>query len=157
MVKPFLMIFPDRIVLRVDPGFLPKGSSFFSLITRDRSSPSGSKEEVFHTLDVKRCLLLYLEVTKEFRKSFSLFVLFSGLRKGYHASKSTIRRWLRMAIKEGYTSSGQVPLDGIMAHSTRAVATSWAERAGTSPKQIRKAATRTSFSTFIRHYRIDLL
>lgn len=45
-----------------------------------------------------------------------------------------------------------------MPHSTRAAPASRAERAGASPEQICKAAKWSSFSsTFIRHYRLDLL
>lgn len=119
--------------------------------------PSGAGEEAFHTLDVRRCLLKYLERTKEIRKSSSLFVLMEGTHKGGKASKSTLGRWLKQAIKEAYISLGLEPPEGVLPHSTRAVAASWAERAGASPEQICKAATWSSFSTFIRHYRLDLL
>lgn len=52
---------------------------------------------------------------------------------------------------------GLEPPEGIKAHSTRAVATSQAEWAGASPEQICRAATWSSFSTFVKHYRLDLL
>lgn len=160
--EPFCYIFPDRVVLKTDPGFLPKVASAFHreqeiILPTFCPNPSSAKERSFHSLDVRRCLLHYIEITKDFRRSDSLFVLFSGPRKGYRASKSTIGRWLRMAISEAYKASGAEPPKGVVAHSTRAVATSWAERAGASPGRICKAATWTSFSTFTRHYRLDLL
>ena len=46
---------------------------------------------------------------------------------------------------------------GIKAHSTRAMAASQAERAGTTPEQICRAATWSSYTTFSKHYRLDLL
>ena len=162
IIEPFLTIFQDRVVLRTDPGFLPKVASAFHrtqeiVLPTFCPNPSGPKERDFHTLDVKRCLVHYLEITSEFRKANSLFVLFSGARKGYGASKNTLARWLCMAIHEAYKAMDIEPPKGVVAHSTRAMATSWAERAGASPENICKAATWTSFSTFTRHYRMDLL
>ena len=161
-IEPFLSIYPDRIILKTDPGFLPKVAS-----TRNRSqeivlptfcpNPSGDKEESFHYLDVRRVLIHYLEVTKEFRSSNSLFVLFSGNKKGRQASKGSIARWLRSAISEAYSQMKLSPPQGIRAHSTRALATTWAEKAGATPDQICKAATWSSYFTFARPYRLDLL
>ena len=160
--EPFLRVLPDRVVLQTDPAFLPKVASTFHrsqeiILPTFSSVPANAGEEAFHTLDVRRCLLQFLSVTKEFRKSNALFVVFSGPRKGEKASKSTLGRWLRQAISEAYQAKGEVPPSGIAAHSTRSTAVSWAERAGATPDQICKAATWSSFSTFIRHYRLDLL
>lgn len=160
--EPFMRCLQDRVVLRTDPAFLPKVASVFHrtqeiILPTFCPLPSGAGEEAFHTLDVRRCLLKYLERTKEIRKSSSLFVLMEGTHKGGKASKSTLGRWLKQAIKEAYISLGLEPPEGVLPHSTRAVAASWAERAGASPEQICKAATWSSFSTFIRHYRLDLL
>lgn len=52
MVKPFLMIYPDQIVLKVDPGFLPKALPFFNrskeiVLPTFCSSPSSPKKDVF--------------------------------------------------------------------------------------------------------------
>lgn len=60
--EPFLSIFEDRIVLRVDPSFLPKVSSTFHRI-QEIVLPSflpcltNKKEESFQALDMRRCLL----------------------------------------------------------------------------------------------------
>lgn len=120
-------------------------------------NPVSEQEHRFHKLDVRRCVLQYLEDTKPFRKSDSFFVLFSGTRKGGRASRRTIARWLRLAISQAYIVSGLEAPKGIRAHSTRAVATSQAEWAGASPEQICRAATWSRFDTFVRHYRLDLL
>ena len=162
IIEPFLTIFQDRVVLRTDPGFLPKVASAFHrtqeiVLPTFCPAPSCPKERDFHTLDVKRCLVHYLEITREFRKANSLFVVFSRARKGYGASKNTLARWLRIAIHKAYKAMDIEPPTGVVAHSTRAVATSWAERAGASPEHICKAATWRSYSTFTRNYRMDLL
>ena len=160
--EPFCLIFSDRIVLKPDPSFLPKVASFKNrsqeiILPSFCSNPKGRKEEEFHTLDVKRAVLCYLETTKAYRRSDALFILFSGDKKGKQASKGTIARWLRMAISNAYSISGQECPENLRAHSTRAAAASWAERAGATPEQICRAATWSSLSTFARHYRLDLM
>ncbi|XP_040197924.1 uncharacterized protein LOC120930813 [Rana temporaria] len=159
--EPFLTILEDRVVLKTDPGFLPKVASTFHrsqdiVLPSFCSSPQGDQEKKFSFLDVRRTLLAYLEVTKTFRKTDALFVLFSGTHKGKGASKATLARWIKQAISESYKIR-EVPTPFVTAHSTRALAASWAERAGASPEQICKAATWSSYSTFIKHYRLDLL
>lgn len=159
---PFFQVFPDRLIFKTDPAFLPKVASSFHrgqeiILPTFCSNPVREQEHIFHKLDVRRCVLQYLDSTKQFRKSDSFFVLFSGARKGFKASKRSIARWLRLAISQAYVVGGLEPPEGIKAHSTRAVATSQAEWAGASPEQICRAATWSSFSTFVKHYRLDLL
>ena len=159
---PFFQVFPDRIIFKTDPAFLPKVSSDFHrsqeiTLPSFCSNPVREQEHRFHCLDVRRCVLQYLSITSQIRKADSLFVLYSGAKKGSRASKRTIARWLRSAIIQAYVARGVEPPQGIKAHSTRAVATSQAECAGASPEQICKAATWSSFSTFVKHYRLDLL
>ncbi|XP_077349244.1 uncharacterized protein LOC143997483 [Lithobates pipiens] len=159
--EPYLSIFPDRVILRTDAKFLPKVASVQNriqdiVLPTFCVNPKGNKETSFHTLDVRRTLLSYLERTESFRRSDSLFVLFSGRKKGFQASKVTLARWLKLAISEAYSQAGLSPPAGICAHSTRALASTWAERAGATPEQICKAATWSSFHTFVKHYRLDL-
>lgn len=82
---------------------------------------------VFHRLDDRRCVLKYLEITEQFKRSDSFFVSFSGARKGSKASRHTIARRLRLAISQAYIAKGVEVPEGIWAHSTRAMATSQAE------------------------------
>lgn len=105
-----------------------------------------NKEAKFNNLDVRRCMIEYIECTKE-----------ESPNKGKRASKNTIVRWMKSAIIEAYKTPSLPPPTGVNAHSTRAVITSWAERVGASPLQIYKAATWSSFHTFVKHYRLDLL
>ncbi|CAJ0944686.1 unnamed protein product [Ranitomeya imitator] len=52
-----------------------------------------------------------------------------GHKKGHGVTRATISRWIREAICLAYTSKGEIPPVGIKAHSTRAMASSWAEQA----------------------------
>ncbi|XP_073451221.1 uncharacterized protein [Aquarana catesbeiana] len=158
---PFFQIFPDHIIFRMDPAFLPKVASKFHrgqeiVLPSFCPNPSKEQEVKFHSLDVRRCVLHYLEATKDIRKTDSLFILISGARKGQKATRRTIARWLKEAIEQAYRLGGMQVPEGIRAHSTRAMAASQAERAGATPEQICKAATWSSFATFVRHYRVDL-
>ncbi|XP_077141331.1 uncharacterized protein LOC143815058 isoform X1 [Ranitomeya variabilis] len=158
---PFTKIMDDRVTLKPDPAYLPKVATKFHR-SQEISLPSfcpnprNEKEQNFHNLDVRRCLVQYLDSTREYRKEGSLFVCFQGPRKGFRASKGTLARWIKEAIALAYSSTGNAIPDGIRAHSTRAVATSWAERSEVSIEQICKAATWSSPSTFFRHYRLNL-
>ena len=129
--EPFPTVFDDRIILRTDPSFLPKVASTFHrtqdiILPTLFSSSDDDEGEFLSLLDVKRNILFYLEITKEFRLCDSLFVNFSGARKGHRTSKSSIARWLRMLIVEAYQIGGREP-PIVKAHFTRAVAVSWAE------------------------------
>ncbi|XP_073434410.1 uncharacterized protein [Dendrobates tinctorius] len=158
---PFLQVKEDRVILRPDPAYLPKVASSFHrsqeiVLPSFLPKPTNEKEEKLHTLDVRRCLLEYLAATDPWKKDNALFVSYQGPRKGLRVSKSTLARWIREAISLAYASKGRVAPEKLKAHSTRAVATSWAERSEVSIDQICKAATWSSPSTFYSHYRLDL-
>ncbi|XP_072003573.1 uncharacterized protein [Engystomops pustulosus] len=158
---PFLKILDDRVVLMTDPAFLPKVVSRFHRSQEIRlpsfcSNPSTDREREFNKLDVKRAIELYLDRTKDWRKSDSLFVLFGGKNRGQKASAVVIARWIRQAISSAYVAAGQPIPEGLKAHSTRAVSSSWAEFREVSVNQICQAATWSSPHTFYRHYRLDV-
>lgn len=159
---PYLSVLDDRIILRLHPTFLPKVVSNFHrqqeiILPSFCPNPSSDKEKEFHALDVRRCILSYLQVTESFRKSDQLLLQFQGPNKGQKASKITIARWIKMAISTCYQLKDKSPPAILKAHSTRAVATSWAESAHTSIELICKAATWSSPSTFFRHYKLDVV
>lgn len=87
-------------------------------------------------------------------RSDALFVFYSGQNSWQWALKATLGLWFLLAILEAYKLKQITHLPFIRAHSTRTLATSWAERARPTSEQIYKAAT---WSTFIRLYRMDLL
>lgn len=72
-----------------------------------------------------------------FRKSDQLLIQFQWANKG---QKITIARWIKMAISTRYRLKNKPPQALLRAHSTRAVATSWAESGHTSIEQICKAS-----------------
>lgn len=158
---PYLTVLDDQIILRLHPSFLPKVVSKFHrqqdiILPSFCSNPSSAKEEEFHSLDVRRCILKYLQVTRDFRKDDNLLVQFQGPNKGSKASKITIARWIRLAITLCYEIKKKSPPSSIKAHSTRSMATSWAELANVSIEQICRAATWATPSTFFRHYKLDV-
>ncbi|XP_071975450.1 uncharacterized protein [Engystomops pustulosus] len=133
--EPYMKILDDRIVLMLDPNFVPKVVSDFHrnqeiILPSFCENPSSAREREWSSLD--------------------------GKNKGRKASKATIARWLRLAIASCYDLQKiQIP-SGIRAHSTRAMSTSWAERRVASLDQICRAATWSSSTTFSKHYRLDL-
>ncbi|KAG8558682.1 hypothetical protein GDO81_017103 [Engystomops pustulosus] len=158
---PYFTLFPDKIVLRPDPKFLPKVVSDFHrsqdiVLPSFCSEPKSDKEKSFHNLDVRRSVLQYLESSELFRRTDSLFVLFSGKNKGTNASSTTIARWIRATIQLAYEVAERSIPENIHAHSTRALATSWAEFRHASLEQICQAACWSTPHTFFKHYRLDV-
>ncbi|XP_077125588.1 uncharacterized protein LOC143782239 [Ranitomeya variabilis] len=131
---PYLLIFHDRIVLKPDPSYLPKVASTYHrsqeiFLPSFFDSPVTPEQHKFHTLDVRRAILTYIERCQTWRGSRALFISFQGHKKGHGVTRATISRWIRDAICLAYTSKGEIPPVGIKAHSTRAMASSWAEQA----------------------------
>lgn len=154
-------MFEDRVVLRQDSLYLPKVASMFHraqeiVLPSFCSNPQNERENSFHCLDIRRCLLIYLDRVKEFRKSSHLFSFFTQ-KKDQQASKAVIVRWIRHTITIAYEKSCRTAPPNLKAHSTRSLATSWAKRAGASIKQICRAVMWSSQSIFLRHYRVELL
>ncbi|XP_044125417.1 uncharacterized protein LOC122920201 [Bufo gargarizans] len=120
-----------------------------------RKKGLSNQEERFHCLDVRRTVLAYIKRTKSWRKSANLLIQFGGRNKGSKASKTSLARWIKETIRECYRlQSSSCPIT-LRAHSTRAMSATWAEKAGASIDQICRAATWSSSTTFVRHYRLD--
>ncbi|XP_041440030.1 uncharacterized protein LOC108708933 isoform X1 [Xenopus laevis] len=159
---PYIVFFSDKVCLRTLPFFIPKVPTSWCTdevinLPIFFPEPKDDAERLLHSLDLKRCLMMYLERTKQLRKSDHLFILFSGKNKGNKASKASIARWLKETITTVYVLENREPPKVTKAHSTRGIATSWAERACASPQDICKAATWSSLHTFVKHYRLDIL
>uniref|UniRef100_A0A6I8RJ21 Core-binding (CB) domain-containing protein n=1 Tax=Xenopus tropicalis TaxID=8364 RepID=A0A6I8RJ21_XENTR len=111
---PYLIFHEDRTVLRTIPSFTPKVISAFH-INQDITIPSfcpnpkTPKEVALHSLDPVRALKFYLHRTKDIRSTNSLFVLHSGPQKGSPASKTTVSRWIKEAIRRAYIARGKSP------------------------------------------------
>lgn len=102
---PCLQILQDKVILGTDQAFLPKVASAFHrcqdiVLPSFCNKPSNNKEQQLHLLDVRRCLLSYLETTKSFRTSETFFLFSQEFQKGKQASKRTIARWIKAAISE---------------------------------------------------------
>ncbi|XP_069622388.1 uncharacterized protein [Ranitomeya imitator] len=159
---PYLQIRDESLILKLDPSFIPKVAT---LKIRNQeivlpsfcNNPANAKERTLHSLDVRQAVLDYLAATNSWRIDPNLFILFGGRNKGKKASKASIARWITSVISEAYRSEGIPPPGGLRAHSTRGIATSWAERAGASLEQICRAATWASANTFCKHYKLDVL
>uniref|UniRef100_A0ABM5G4K6 Uncharacterized protein n=1 Tax=Pogona vitticeps TaxID=103695 RepID=A0ABM5G4K6_9SAUR len=159
--SPYLQFFKDKVVLHPDISFLPKVVSDFHvnqplLLPTLFSEPSSDVERTLHCLDVRRALSFYISRTKDFRKVQRLFLCYYGQRKGTAASTSTLSRWLVSTISLAYELQHKPLPENLRAHSTRAVATSTALLRGVDIPDICRAATWSSVSTFIKHYRLDL-
>lgn len=93
--NPNLCIFhSDRVVLRLDPAFIPLINTWFHS-TQDIvlppfcPKPTCQLEADWHKLDVRRVLKHYIDRTKQFRKTDSLFIMFRGKSTGLHPSRTT--------------------------------------------------------------------
>ncbi|XP_053553735.1 uncharacterized protein LOC128645029 [Bombina bombina] len=158
--SPYLIFHSDKVVLRTKPGFLPKVVTNRNInqeivVPSLCPNPSSKKERLLHNLDVVRALKFYLQATKDFRQTSSLFVVYSGQRRGQKASATSLSFWLRSIIRLAYETAGQQPPERITAHSTRAVASTWAFKNEASVEQICKAATWSSLHTFSKFYKFD--
>ena len=158
---PFTQFHPDKVTMYFDVSFLPKVVSNFHMnqpvtLPSFFKSPLALLEHMLHTLDVRRALSFYIHRTKSHRQSKSLFLCFYGPRIGTPASPQSISRWIVSTISLAYRLSGKSPPDHLTAHSTRAFSTSVAFHRGTDIPDICHAATWSTPSTFIRHYRLDV-
>ena len=107
-------------------------------------------------LDPKRSIIAYLEKTKGFREKLQsqektkLFLALNSPHKP--VTTATISKWIVETVKMAYADEAI----SVRAHSTRAVAPSWALYNGASTKAILDAADWSSESTFVKHYLRDM-
>ncbi len=119
------------------------------------SSPSRSADTQTSVCPV-RALRIYIDRSASFRQSDQLFVCCGGCTKGRAVSKQRLSHWIVDAIMAAYTSQGlECPLH-IRAHSTRAIASSWAWSRGMSSQDICLAAGWSLQNTFARFYKLDV-
>ncbi|XP_058021205.1 uncharacterized protein LOC131189221 isoform X1 [Ahaetulla prasina] len=132
--RPDLCVFhTDRVVLRLDPTFVPKINTPFHraqelVLPNFCPNPSHALERSWHTLDVCRALQIYLKRTSPIRRSEARFVSFQPISLGQKVSSPTLGRWLRASIATAYSSQALPIPRHITAHSTRSASTSaaWA-------------------------------
>ncbi|XP_034257856.1 uncharacterized protein LOC117654965 [Pantherophis guttatus] len=91
-VRPGLCVFhTNRVVLCLDPSFLPKVNSWFHraqelVLPNFCPNPVHALEPKWHTLDVRRALRIYIKRTSSFRKMESFFVSFQLASLGPRSS-----------------------------------------------------------------------
>lgn len=96
---------------------------------------------------------MYVDRTAGLRKADQLFVSWASSHMGKPVSSQRLSHWIVEAISLAYTCKGMAPPQGLTAHSTRGVTTSWALFRGISVQDICAAASWASPQTFVRFYR----
>ena len=105
---------------------------------------------------MRETLKEYLNHTLFIRKSSKvsqLFLYYGSKSRGQPASKCRISEWLKLVIKDAYACHG-LPSPKCQGHDSRRQSTSWAAEAGVDPQRICDAATWSSSSAFVRHYKL---
>ncbi|XP_061473466.1 uncharacterized protein LOC133380355 [Rhineura floridana] len=158
--KNFCMFHKNRVVLHNVPSFHPKVLSTFHcqqelVLPSFCPNPVHPLEKAWHSLDVRRALKVYISKTKPIQKTDNLFVSFHPTSLGNKVSTSTLARWIKACISLAYASLRLPHPTGVVAHSTRAAATSAAFSRNAPLAEICRAATWSTPNTFIKHYKID--
>ena len=151
----------DKVSLKPNPAFMPKCFPAFTSEVLELSAfhppPFASPEDQrLNALCPVRALRAYMTRTSAFRKSDQLFVSWAPPHRGSPISKQRLSHWLVDAITMAYEAKGVQPPEGIRAHSTRGLATSWALFRGVSLQDVCSAASWASPHTFVRYYQLDV-
>ncbi|KAL6479143.1 hypothetical protein MHYP_G00125760 [Metynnis hypsauchen] len=89
-------------------------------------------------------------------KTVLLLALTTAKRVGKPLSRQRLSHWIVEAIALAYKCKGSQLPEGLRAHSTRGMATSWALFRGVSVLDLCTAASWASGNTFVRFYRLDV-
>ncbi len=152
----------SSISLLPNPSFLPKvlPRSFVSrplVLEPFHPPPHNSAESArLHLICPVRALRRYISCTQQIRRSDQLFVCYGDSMQGQAVSKQRLAKWVVRLIELAYHSAGMTPPQGVVAHSTRGVATSWALFRGASLEDVCAAAGWSSSMTFVKFYRLDV-
>lgn len=150
------------VTLRPMTGYVPKSLStpfreqVISLPALSSDSSASRDADAQRAVCPVRALRAYVDRTAEFRLSDQLFVCYGGGKKGRAVSKQRLSHWVVDAINLAYESQGHDCPFYVRAHSTRAVASSWAWARGASIRDICCAAGWSSQNTFARFYKLDV-
>ncbi len=149
-----------KVTLRPRPGYIPKvlSTSFRSQVVHSFHPPpfASSEDERLHLLCPVRALKLYVDRSKDWRKSPQLLICFGAGRRGLATSKQRISHWVRHAISLAYEARNLPSPLSLRAHSTRGVASSQALFRGVPLEDICVAAGWPSPHTFVRFYNLDV-
>ena len=149
-----------KVIFKPNPAFVPKNHLAVVMPTELMAfhpPPFASEEDRgLHCLCPVRALRLYVQRTAARDRPSQLFVSLGPGSPGKAVSKSTLSRWIVDAIRLAYTSRGAPVPEGLRAHSTRGVSTSWALCRGVSIQDVCMAASWSSPSTFAAFYSLDV-
>ena len=144
----------DTVWLNLNPAFRTKNLLVPDLpvVLRAFRPPDAR----LHGLCPVRALRLYVDKTKDERASTQLFVSFAPGKRHTAVACSSLSRWVIDAIRLAYSSAGAPVPERLRAHSTRAVAASWAVTRGVPIQAVCQAANWSSPSTFAAFYNLDV-
>lgn len=164
-VKPSCLQFDQgftRVRLRPNPGFVPKvvDSAYrcqtVELVAFHPPPFTSAEDKKLNCLCPVRALRVYVQRTADFRRNDQLFVSWATPHRGKSLSRQRLSHWILEAISVAYQTKGTQPPEGLRAHSTRGMATSWALFRGVSVEDLCNAANWASGNTFVRFYRLDV-
>ncbi|XDV22692.1 hypothetical protein PO909_027538 [Leuciscus waleckii] len=138
----------SHVILRPRPGYVPKvpTTPFRDQVVNLQALPLEEADPALALLCPVRALRAYVDRTQCFRTSDQLFVCHGGKLKGKALSKQRLSHWIVDAIALAYQQQGRPCPLGVTAHSTRSVASSWAQAHG--------AAGWATPNTFARFYNL---
>ncbi|XP_044300087.1 shieldin complex subunit 1 isoform X1 [Varanus komodoensis] len=104
---PYLNFHREKVVLRMDPSFLPKVTTSFHMgqdivLPAFFLSPTNPLERSLHTLDIRRCLAFYRSRTESIRRSNKLFVKYSEPNQGLPVTPQRLSKWIVHTITLSY-------------------------------------------------------
>lgn len=152
----------SRVRFRPNPAFVPKvldSAHSYPAVELEAFHPppfSSDEERRLNCLCPVRALQMYVNRTAGLRKADQLFVSWATPHMGKPVSSQRLSHWIVEAISLAYACRGVQPPQGLRAHSTRGVPTSWALFRGISIEEICAAACWASPHTFVRFYRLDV-
>lgn len=140
----------SKVTLKTNPAFVPKVSESaltckqVDLLAFHPPTFSSSEDEWLLCLCPVLALRHYVNRMKALRN------------KGKPISRQCLSHWVVEAVILGYNSMGLGPLEGLRAHSTRGMATSWVLFKGVLVQNICAALSWASPHTYGRFYRLDV-
>lgn len=152
----------SSISLLPNPSFLPKvlPRSYVArplVLEPFHPPPHNSAESArLHLICPVRALRRYISCTQQIRHTDQLFICYGDSVQGQAVSKQRLAKWVVRLIELAYHSAGMPPPQGVVAHSTRGMAASWALFKGASLEDVCAAAGWTSAMTFAKFYRLDV-
>ena len=145
-----------------NPFFLPKVLTPQSIsgaieLEAFHLEPACQAGVALHTLCPVRALRAYVDRTQQLRHDHTqLFICYGAKKLGHPVSKQRLSHWVVDTIAQAYAESGLPVPGGLVAHSTRSMATSWAALKGVALADTCAAASWSTPGTFARYYRVNV-